>query len=545
MLALASIVMFQNFSASSPEVKSIIGFSENFLEDTPICFINANSEFYCADDDMNFVLQSKSSQKLLSATSFREDSYDSYSCFVTANKDVSCALYKDQSSKVFRYLIPIKNVDQVTLVQEFFSPSHFVACALNNNSEVYCWKDPSGKDIYKTNAQSLKKINQIQLLGDVAFDPILFYRDQSGDIFNLDLSNKSDRPSKILTGIKKIYSYQASNGTGSLIYGLTSKGAAVIVEGDRPSSIDKLNLAQLGTGLSQVVYNDRNGCGLISGTVTCYSDLSRNGSIKNFYRPILPNDIISIVSNGKDYCANRPNGDIYCWNGYSIPTNPVLRVAGAGSILPVSDLVAYPDVYGSPSVYMRWKNNSSKQTAIEILRSEDGVSFSSLALLNAQQGDYRDLTVSYGKKYFYKVISIEDDGKSEPNPVETSVLTQQFQVTFFCKTDSSVKNDPFYSVKIVLKQNESTLQSSLTTYDVRRQDPKGWSVFKAETSGPAITSDQDELSFSVRVRGLDLKTQTRRGAGLSGRLKFGVKEKVAMNLDGRNILFDCNSRLAE
>ncbi|MCS7032646.1 MAG: malectin domain-containing carbohydrate-binding protein [Phycisphaerae bacterium] len=76
-------------------------------------------------------------------------------------------------------------------------------------------------------------------------------------------------------------------------------------------------------------------------------------------------------------------------------------------------------VVGPDRVWLRWVDQSTDETGFAIERSLDGVSFTRIAVVGANAGEFTDHGVSPGLRYTYRVRAINSAGTSGPSPAAT------------------------------------------------------------------------------------------------------------------------------
>jgi len=73
-------------------------------------------------------------------------------------------------------------------------------------------------------------------------------------------------------------------------------------------------------------------------------------------------------------------------------------------------------------VSLSWYDNSSDERGFTIQRSEDGISWDTIAELGANTGDYRDLDLEPESRYVYRVHAFNEVGESDASN-QDSVMT--------------------------------------------------------------------------------------------------------------------------
>ncbi|MBX3242580.1 MAG: fibronectin type III domain-containing protein [Chitinophagaceae bacterium] len=83
---------------------------------------------------------------------------------------------------------------------------------------------------------------------------------------------------------------------------------------------------------------------------------------------------------------------------------------GAVPSKPTSLTVVAPTLFNK--VNLSWSDNSNNEASFEVFRSENGIDFSTIAVLPSNSTSYQDTTVLGSTKYYYKVRAINQYGES-------------------------------------------------------------------------------------------------------------------------------------
>jgi hypothetical protein len=86
-----------------------------------------------------------------------------------------------------------------------------------------------------------------------------------------------------------------------------------------------------------------------------------------------------------------------------------LTVAASGLPAAPSNLTATP---GKKSVTLNWTDNSSNETGFKIERSTDGVNFSQITTTGANVTSYKNVSLTSGTTYYYRVRATNAAGDS-------------------------------------------------------------------------------------------------------------------------------------
>ena len=76
-------------------------------------------------------------------------------------------------------------------------------------------------------------------------------------------------------------------------------------------------------------------------------------------------------------------------------------------------------------VSLSWYDNSSHEQGFTIQRSEDGISWDTIAELGANTGEYRDLDLEPETRYLYRVHAFNGVGESDASNQDTVVTPPQ------------------------------------------------------------------------------------------------------------------------
>ncbi len=96
-----------------------------------------------------------------------------------------------------------------------------------------------------------------------------------------------------------------------------------------------------------------------------------------------------------------------------IPNSAFAGTPGSGGSVPEKPdnlRIESPVLYNK--VQLRWNDNSSNENAFEVFRSDNGISFHTIAVLPSNATSYIDTTVKGATKYYYKVRAINQHGES-------------------------------------------------------------------------------------------------------------------------------------
>jgi fibronectin type 3 domain-containing protein len=183
----------------------------------------------------------------------------------------------------------------------------------------------------------------------------------------------------------------------------------------------------------------------------------------------------------------------------------LFSVAAPTSLLAASAVAAPASIGGSgssssPQVSLNWQDNSANETAFQVVRSGDGVTYWGVALCAANSTSYVDSSVAGGYTYYYKVRGISGSDYSDYSNM-ASATTPRTTVPLAPTNLTGTLQSSRKSMSVALSWQDNSSNEDM--FVVQRSTDGinwiTWSTLAPNTTSYTDTAISKGQSYSYRV----------------------------------------------